>query len=95
MSIVLPGVADAAEHLDGGIAHGGQSPGERLRPQRGKVPLSCVAGIIGGPQRVDHPAAGQLDGLEHVDAQMLDRLERADRADRIAFSLWRIQRRGP
>ena len=31
MSVVLPGVADAAEYLDGGIAHGGQPPGERLR----------------------------------------------------------------
>ena len=27
---------------------------------------------------MDHAAAGQLDGLEHVNAQVLDRLERAD-----------------
>ncbi len=82
MSIVLPGVADAAEHLDGGVAHGGQSPGERLRPQRSKMPFigAKFGGREGvcGPQRVDHTAAGQLDGLVHVDAQMLDRLERAD-----------------
>ena len=77
MSIVLPGVADAAEHLDRGIADGSQPPRERLRPQRGQVPLVGV-GVVGGPQRVDHPAAGQLDRLVHVDAQMLDRLKRAD-----------------
>ena len=38
----------------------------------GRRPCIC------GPQRVDHAAAGQLDGLVHVDAQMLDRLKRAD-----------------
>lgn len=42
--------------------------------------LPVGAGVrVAGPQGVDHPAAGQLDGLVHVDAQMLDRLERADR----------------
>src|SRR3981081_4114137 len=39
MCIVLPGVADPAEHLDGGIAHGGQSPGECLCAQRSKMPF--------------------------------------------------------
>ena len=45
MSIVLPGVADAAEHLDRGIADGGQPSGERLRPQRGQVPLRRLLGV--------------------------------------------------
>ena len=53
---------------------------ERLRPQRGQV--SLLSGprspSISGPERVDHAASGQLDGLEHVDAQVLDRLEPAD-----------------
>src|ERR1700749_4850069 len=80
MSIVLPGVADAAEHLDRGVAPGGQSPGERLRAQRGEMALLRIpAGRIAGPQRMDYAAAGELDSLIHVDTQMLDRLERTDR----------------
>src|SRR3979409_1644053 len=69
MCIVLPGVADTAEYLDGGIAHGGQSPGERLRAQRGKMAFVIrkvgVRERVGGPERVDHAAAGQFDRLVH------------------------------
>src|SRR5580693_8579131 len=59
MSIVFPGVSDAAEHLDGCVAHGGQPPGERLRPQRGLVPLAGWRHLhVRGPERMDHTAAG-------------------------------------
>ncbi len=40
---------------------------------------SCGLGRVGGPQRVDDSAAREFDGLVHVDAQVLDGLEAADR----------------
>ena len=51
---------------------------ERLGAHRGEVPLGRL-GRVGGPQRVDDAAAREFDRLVHVDAQMLDGLEAADR----------------
>ncbi len=78
MRVVLPGEADAAEDLDRGVADGGQPARECLGAQRRQVPLGGVGGV-GRPQRVDDAAAREFDGLVHVDAQVLDRLEAADR----------------
>ena len=78
MRVVLPGEADATENLDRGISHRCEPPGERLGPQGGQPPL-FVAGRIGSPQRMNDASAGELHCLVHVDAQMLDGLEAADR----------------
>src|SRR5580693_1068957 len=77
VSVVLPRIADAAEYLDRGIAHGGQPSGEGLCPKSRQVSLAGI-GVVGGPQRMDDPAASQFDGLVHVNAEMLDSLERTD-----------------
>ena len=48
-----------------------------------------MVGVVGGPARVVRPGPGQLDGAEHVGAEVLHRLERADRAVELA-SLLRV-----
>src|ERR1700761_1023447 len=75
--VVLPGIADATEYLDRRVTYLGQLPGERLCPQGGQVSLGRV-GVVGSPERMDHPAARQLDRLIHVGAQVLDCLKRTD-----------------
>ena len=77
---MLPREADAAVHLDERRAHRVQLVGrERLRHGRGAVALGRVGGV-GGPARVVRAGAGELDGAEHVGAEVLHGLERADRA---------------
>ncbi len=49
VGVVLPGEADAAEHLDRGVTDGGQPARECLGAQRRTVPLGGL-GRIGGPQ---------------------------------------------
>ena len=39
---------------------------------------SAGCGGVGRPQRVQHPAAREFDGLVHVDAQVLDGLKAPD-----------------
>ena len=63
-----------------GRAHRVQLVGrERLRDRGGAVALGRVGGV-GGPARVVGAGAGELDGAEHVGAEVLDGLERADRS---------------
>src|SRR5439155_24537335 len=52
----------------------------------GAVALGRVGGV-GGPARVVRPGAGELDGAEHVGAEVLDGLERPDRAAELASFL--------
>src|ERR1700761_4871368 len=86
LGVVLPGVADAAEDLNGVVANAGQSPGERFRAHRGHMPFVAITGV-GSPQGVDHPAAGEFNRFEHVDAEVLDRLESTDRLAELATHL--------
>src|SRR4051794_565226 len=62
VSVVLPREADAAEHLNRGVADGGEPARERLCPQRGTMPLRGI-GCVGRPQRVNDAASGEFDGL--------------------------------
>src|SRR6202158_2296362 len=78
MSVVLPGVADAAEHLDRGVGDGGQLPRECLGAHGGQVALRGLCGV-GRPQRVHNPAAREFHRLVHVDAEVLDRLKAPNR----------------
>jgi hypothetical protein len=50
VGVVLPGVADSAEDLDGSVADGGQPVAVGLDPRRGE-PSVLGVGMIGGPQR--------------------------------------------
>ena len=76
--VVLPGVAHAAKNLDRGVADGRQLRRERFCPHGREVPLRGLC-RVGGPERVEDAAAGELDRLVHVDAEVLDRLKAADR----------------
>ena len=49
VSVVLPGVADTAEDLDGCVTDGGKPAGERLRRQLPRFDLSLGGGS--GPPR--------------------------------------------
>src|ERR1700761_5737812 len=83
VGVVLPGVANTTEDLYSRVTDGGQPAGEGLGAQRGRMSFRATPGV-GGPQGVDHAAAGELDCLVHVDAQVLDRLESADRLAELA-----------
>ena len=83
VGVVFPGEADAAEDLDTvlGVVHrvvqrqrGGGRGGER-------VLVGCVAGGAGG---VPGHGGGALGPAGHGGAEVLDRLERADRAAELA-----------
>src|SRR6185503_6638712 len=78
MGVVVPGEPDAAVHLDGGVADRGELAGEGLAAH-GREVVVVRRRVVGGPQPPKHAAAGQLDPLVHVDAQVLDGLEAADR----------------
>ena len=71
----------------------GQLAGECLGAQRSQVAFRGF-GRIGSPQRVDDAAAREFDRLVHVDAQMLDGLEAADRLVELLFAPSRIRWRG-
>ena len=89
MHEALPGVADPAVHLDGGLTHGSGGAGAvRLRDRAGFQPLTRW-------QRVDRPGRvlRQADRTFHEDArlgeQVLHRLERAD-GDAVLVPLLRV-----
>ena len=93
VGVVFPGEADAAEDLDAvlGVVHrvvqrqrGGGRGGER-------VLVGCVVGGAGG---VPGQGGGTLGPAGHGGAEVLDRLERADRAAELAADPGVAGRRG-
>ena len=76
---MLPREADAAEHLDRAAAELRERVArERLGHHRGAVRLRRV-GVVGGPARVVAGRPAELERAQHVGAEVLDGLERADR----------------
>ncbi len=83
VGVVLPRVADPAEHLHAVLG----APERRLGGQRrghvgGQRPARRDAlrrRLVEGARRVPHAGPGHLEGDEHVGAPVLDRLELPDR----------------
>ena len=80
----LPRVADAAVHLDGGLAHRAGGPGAVGLGHRGGGQRLGRRERVDRPRRVERDAARALHGDERVGQQVLHRLERADRSRRTA-----------
>ena len=77
---MLEGEADPAEHLDAGLGDLDRAvERDDRRDVGGERPLVVVAVVRSGSRR-DVPGGGgdRLGGLEHLGAQVLDRLEAAD-----------------
>jgi hypothetical protein len=93
VGVVLPGDADAAEHLDAvlGVGLGGLDPdarGDRGGDgQLAGIAIACGAGRVGGGDR------HLLGAAQHLGAQVLDRLEAADRLAEL-LAHFRIRDRG-
>ncbi len=78
--VVLPGDADAAEHLDAvlGVGLRGRHPrGDGNRRRDGQLPILGVGGR--GLRSIGRGDRGLLGTQQHLGAQMLDGLETADR----------------
>ena len=76
---MLPREADTAEHLDGGRADPVEPVGGERRGDRGRAVALGDVGRVAGPRRVVRGGATELDRAQHVRAEVLDGLERADR----------------
>ena len=93
MGVVLPGEADAAEHLDRrpGRSSTAASSADRAGDRGGDRELLGVVVVRRGGVPGDRGRG--LGRLEHLGAQVLDRLEGADRCGRTARGPWRTPRR--
>ena len=79
MRVVLPGAADAAEHLDAVFDVGlGGDDTDAGGQRRGNTELTLVR-LAGRPGRVGRGHLGLLGTTQHLRTQVLDGLEAADR----------------
>ncbi|BCI85050.1 hypothetical protein NIIDMKKI_02560 [Mycobacterium kansasii] len=88
--MVLPGAADAAEHLDAAFDvgfGGGDTDAGGHRGRDGELAVVGVPSFPSGPGRVGGGHLGLLGSAEHLGTQVLDGLEAADRLAELLANL--------